>query len=347
MTRTYNPDFSLFSSCPPSAGVNGAEYLQQVTTSARWSEQARCTGMLIYSDNQQVDPWLIAQAVIENTDALAPLIALQPVYMHPYTAAKKVASIAHLHRRRVYLNLVAGGFRNDLAALDDTTPHDRRYDRLVEYMQVIDALLAGDGPVTYTGEFYKVSGLKLAPECPPELRPGVFVSGSSDAGRAAARKLGATAIEHPGPAAETAQAFTGSVGGAGVRVGVVTRPDGALAWATALRRFPEDRRGQLTHQLSERVSDSVWHQRLSKLARAHQRNRAPYWLGPFENYRTMCPYLVGDYAEVGGEIAAYMALGYTTFITDIPESPEELGHIGRAFDFALEARKCQDSFKTG
>lgn len=345
MKQVPDNDISIFSSCPPSAGVDGGEYLKRVVASAHWSEQAGCTGMLIYSDNQQVDPWLIAQAVIDNTDALAPLIALQPVYMHPYTAAKKVASIAHLHGRRVYLNLVAGGFRNDLIALNDTTPHDRRYERLIEYMEIMNGLLRGAGPVTFNGEFYAVKGLKLAPECPAHLRPGVFVSGSSPAGRAAAQALGATAIEHPGPAAETTPAFSESAGGAGVRIGVVTRPDSTAAWETALRRFPEDRRGQLTHQLSERVSDSVWHQRLSKLARARQRRRSPYWLGPFENYRTMCPYLVGDYREVGDELAAYRALGYTTFITDIPESPEEMGHIGRAFAHATEATKC--SYKTG
>jgi len=44
-----------------------------------------------------------------------PLVAVQPVYMHPYSVAKMVSTLAFLHQRRVFLNMVAGGFKNDLA----------------------------------------------------------------------------------------------------------------------------------------------------------------------------------------------------------------------------------------
>jgi alkanesulfonate monooxygenase len=56
-----------------------------------------------------------------------------------------------------------------------------------------------------------------------------------------------------------------------------------------------------------------------------------YWMWPFENYKTFCPYLVGDYAEVAEQIALYMHVGYRTFILDIPPSREELAHIGAVF----------------
>ena len=62
-----------------------------------------------------------------------------------------------------YLNMVAGGFKNDLEALNDSTPHDQRYDRLTEYTTIIMQLLSSASPVTYEGEFYRVSKLKLAP----------------------------------------------------------------------------------------------------------------------------------------------------------------------------------------
>jgi alkanesulfonate monooxygenase len=333
----------IFSTCPPSTGVASARYLKQVITTARWSEQAGCTGMLVYADNSQVDPWLLAQVVIEHTESLAPLVAVQPVYMHPYTVAKRISSIATLYGRRVYLNMVAGGFRNDLLALNDSTPHDRRYDRLVEYTQVILQLLRGE-TVNFHGEFYRVEGLRLAPALPDGLFPGLFVSGSSAAGQAAARALGATAIEYPQPARSGRKAAAGN---AGIRVGVITRSDGEAAWQEATRRFPVDRKGQLTHQLAMQVSDSEWHKQLSTLARTSGKLRDPYWLVPFENYKTMCPYLVGDYREIGAELAAYMDLGYRAFITDVPEDPEDLGHIGCAFNFALEEQKCRNAFKTG
>src|SRR5437867_31416 len=150
----------VFSTCP-SSFVTSDHYLERVIQTARWSEQAGCTGMLIYTDNSLVDPWMVAQIIIQNTCTQCPLVAVQPVYMHPYTVAKMVASLAFLYGRRVYLNMVAGGFKNDLTALSDTTPHDSRYDRLVEYTLIVRQLLEGCSPVTFEGQFYRVKGLTL------------------------------------------------------------------------------------------------------------------------------------------------------------------------------------------
>src|SRR5216117_954326 len=123
--------------------------------------------------------------------------------------------------------------------------------------------------------------------------------------------------------------------GAGVRVGIIAREDGDEAWRVARERFPEDRRGQLTHQLAMKVSDSVWHGQLSDLADATAAGDSPYWLVPFENYKTMCPYLVGSYERVGDELSRYMSVGYRSFILDIPPTQEELHHTNQAFRRAL------------
>ena len=315
----------LFSTCSAFSHAAPGRYGDGVAEIARWSEEAGCTGILVFADNNQVDPWLVAQTIIQRTTTLCPLVAVQPVYMHPYSVAKMVTSLAHLYGRRVYLNMVAGGFKNDLAALGDTTPHDRRYDRLVEYTTIIRQLLSGD-TVSYTGEFYTIDKLKLAPPLPPELFPGVFISGSSDAGLAAARAIGATAIKYPKPPGEEETSPLDIP--VGVRVGVIAREGEAEAWEVARARFPDDRRGQLTRQLATKVSDSVWHKQLSTMAAAEE---SPYWLVPFENYKAMCPYLVGSYARVEREIDLYVGLGYRTFILDIPVSLEDLHHTRRVF----------------
>src|SRR5579863_2628414 len=104
----FDAGLQVFSTCPSSL-VTPDDYRQRAIRVARWSEQAGCTGILIYTDNTLVDPWLVAQTVIENSDSLCPLVAVQPVYMHPYAAAKMVATLAFLHGRRTYLNMVAGG----------------------------------------------------------------------------------------------------------------------------------------------------------------------------------------------------------------------------------------------
>src|SRR5215475_12120307 len=127
----------IFSTCPQSSDHTSGEYLQRVVDVAKWSESNGCEGILIYTDNRILDPWLVAQNIIQHTSWLSPLVAVQPVYMHPYSVA----------------NMVAGGFSNHLGILDDTTPHDRRYDRLVEYCEIVKRLLTGESAVSFEGEF--------------------------------------------------------------------------------------------------------------------------------------------------------------------------------------------------
>jgi alkanesulfonate monooxygenase len=324
----------LFSTCPQSLGADPREYLKDVTRVARWSERAGCEGILVYTDNSIADPWLVSQIVIESTAALCPLIAVQPVYKHPYSVAKLITSLAFLHGRKVYLNLVAGGFMNDLKALNDLTPHDRRYDRLVEYTNIVTRLLRGAEPVTFKGEFYTVDKLTLQPPLPPRLMTEVFVSGSSEAGLKAAAATGATAIQYPGPPGEFFVPDTLSHQ-SGVRIGVIAREDGETAWKVARERFPQDRKGQLTHELAMKVSDSAWHKRLSGMAEDNTLPAA-YWLGPFEYSKSNCPYLVGSYEVVAQEIARYLQAGCGTFILDIPPVEEDLEHTGIVFRRAVQ-----------
>jgi alkanesulfonate monooxygenase len=320
----------VFSTCPPSNGADLDSYLQQVMDVAAWSEQHGCKGILVYSDNSQLDAWTVAQAIVQNTRSLRPLVAVQPIYLHPYTVAKIVTSIGRLYGRRVYLNMVAGGFKNDLTALDDTTPHDRRYERLAEYVHIIRKLLESPAAVTFEGEFYRVDMLKLMP--PLALFPGIFVSGSSDAGIAAARTIGATAIKYPKPASEE-EVRSDHALPCGIRVGIIARREQSEAWRVARARFPEDRKGQLTRQLATKVSDSTWHKQLTDWEGTGE---SPYWLAPFQNYKTMCPYLVGSYEQVAGELARFFGAGHRTVILDVPPSAEELQHTFAALDAALQ-----------
>jgi alkanesulfonate monooxygenase len=330
--REFDAPIEVFSTCPSSAGTTYEAYLQHVIEVARWSERQGCHGILVYSDNSQFDAWLLSQVIMQHTMALCPLVAVQPIYMHPYTVAKTLASVAALFGRRMYLNMVAGGFKNDLIALNDTTPHDQRYARLEEYVWIITRLLEGSA-VTFEGEFYRVDRLKLTPPLAPDLYPGLFVSGWSDAGLAAARRIGATAIKYPKPASE--EDAHPDVPDRGIRVGIIARNTEREAWEVAHARFPEDRKGQLTRQLTTKVSGSEWHQHMSAPP-AQLEMASPYWLVPFQNYKTMCPYLVGSYEHVAYELGRYINAGYRTVILDVPPNEEELAHTFAAFDAAVQ-----------
>lgn len=325
----------LFTTTPQSVNYSRAEYIQELKRIVNESEANDYLGTLIYSDNRLTDPWVVADWVIQNTEELLPMIALQPVYMHPYTVAKKISSMGLLYGRRIALNLISGGFKKDLESLGDNTEHDKRYDRLREYTQIITQLLSSDQGVTFEGEFYNVHNLKLQPSLPEELMPILYLSGSSDAARQTAIQLDAKLLEYPEPSEYYLDPDNQpEPPSTGVRLGVLARPSHDAAWEVARKRFPNTRQGQMTHKLAKATSDSEWHQRLSE----HDKEEAPpepvYWLGPFQHYHTFCPYMVGDYKEVSSELAGYLGAGYNTFILDIPVSESELKHTRHVFEQA-------------
>jgi alkanesulfonate monooxygenase len=334
--RVSGQTLDVFSTCPQSRDVKREDYVRRVLEVARWSEEAGCTGILVYTDNGIVDNWLVSQLILQNTERLCPLVAIQPVYSHPYTAAKMVASLAHLHQRRVALNMLAGGFKNDLIALNDTTPHDDRYVRTTEYTSIIRQLLESSGLVNFQGKYYSVKGLKMTPPLPKELFPQILMSGSSAAGLAAAEATGAIAIVYPRPIeVELTETLPTSIK-FGARVGILARERSDEAWRVAHERFPQDHRGEVAHRLAVKVSDSVWHHQLSEMGGtvlASEEN--PYWLVPFQTYKTFCPYLVGSYERTAAEISRYIVRGYRTFILDIPPSRDELEHAGVVFRRAI------------
>jgi alkanesulfonate monooxygenase len=317
----------VYSTCPMWEAGTESDYLERVVAVAQWSEAAGHEGTLIYTDNRLLDPWLLAQVVIQATERLEPLVAVQPAYMHPFAAAKMVSSIAALHQRRVQLNLVAGGFRNDLMALGDDTEHDQRYERLKEYAEVLRELLQGGRGTTYDGRWYSLHGVRLVPPVPAELFPEFMVSGSSTASVAAARFVGGLSMRYPEPTPSAPDD-----GAFGIRIGIVTRPERADAWRVAKRRFPADRRGEVAHAVATKVSDSLWHEQLSSLEDVGD---PAYWLHPFKTYKTFCPYLVGSYSELVAELEAWRDVGVGAIILDVPASAEELDHIGTVFERAF------------
>lgn len=336
----------LFTTCPPSSAYSAEDYATRVAEVSRWSEEAGAEGALIYTDNRLVDPWSVAQLMIGATRRLVPLVAVQPVYMPPFTLAKRIASLAFLTRRRVALNLVAGGFVRDLAALGDATAHDERYARLEEYATIALSLLRGE-EVRFEGRHYTLDGATLSPETPADLLPEIMVSGSSEAGAAVAASLGALPVTYPAPPQEAADAP--ALGGPGrrigARIGVIARETREEAWAIAHARFPADPRGRLLHTLAMAHSDSDWHARLS--ASADRAGRAEpgevYWLHPFRTYKTFCPYLVGSHDEVAAALRIYLERGVTDVILDVPMTREDLPNTTEVFRRAACARAAADS----
>lgn len=285
----------------------------------RWSDEFDLDGVLLFTGSGAVlDPWLGAAAVIAGTRRLVPLVALNPLYTHPYAAARSLLSLTELYGRRVDLNLITGAALGELAAIGDTLDHDQRYARLQEYAEVFLDLLGGR-PVTRAGRFYQVHGLQLSPPVPDALRPRLHLAGrSAEAGRTAAA-LGATRM---GMLPVTPEEPPGCVGA--LHFGVLARDTAAEAEQAARRYFPDDPAGREMLRMSMANTDSVWKH---ELAAAEETGGSPVRLAPFHAFQADCPYLVGDHDTVAACIARLRAAGAHTFVMDAPTTREDFGQL--------------------
>jgi alkanesulfonate monooxygenase len=217
---------------------------------------------------------------------------------------------------------------------------------LIEYALIVKGLLADQDAITFQGKFYRVDKLKMTPPLPKAFFPGVLISGSSEAGLSAARLLGAVPILYAKPAKECASTAVDTGGHFGIRIGVMARPTEEGAWKEAHGRFPEEKKGKMIHGLAMKVSDSVWHHELSSAIEENKTTPGSYWLAPFENYKTFCPYLVGDYEQVAEELARYLDLACRTFILDVPVCEQDLQHARIAFDLALNKSHAAEGHRS-
>ena len=342
----------LIGSCPSIGNAStGKGYLLNVEHAAKCADQNGWDSILIYADHRQADPWLIAQVVIQATSQLKPLVALQPLYAHPFTIAKSIATIAYIYGRQVRLNMIAGGSPLDLESFCDSVPHDRRYNRIVEYATIVRDLFCELGLVSSAGEFYQVRNLQLLPRLQPDLWPTFMISGSSAAGLEAATRIGAIAVQYLRPAGElTTFGFNKRLQHA-TRLGIIARESHESAWLAALKRYPEDQDRARLRQVATNVSDSVWVKELNRAIDV--RVGHPYWLGPFKNYYAPCPFLVGSCNEVIAELVEYIGLGIRTFLLVQPEDEEDYGRVNEIFRAAQAqaisrgASKLNDAVQSG
>jgi alkanesulfonate monooxygenase len=180
-----------------------------------------------------------------------------------------------------------------------------------------------------------VNELQLVPRMPADKVPVFTISGSSPAGLAAAKKLGARAIQYLRPSHDYAGLTFDPALEYGARLGVIVADTRDRAWEIARERYPtNDAEMREIRQYATSISDSVWVKELDKEVRVPPGH--PYWLGPYHYYRTNCPFLVGDENDVSGEIANYLRMGLRTFLLELPANADESRRITRVFKLAGE-----------
>lgn len=321
----------IYGTYPALHGVGDGRRRGTVLDAVRWSEAAGIEGLLVFTDNESIDPWAASQFLLERAATLVPLVAVQPLYMHPYTAARMVASLAALYDRRIDLNLVTGGFRPHMWALGCALPHDDRYRRLTEYGTVLLSLLRDGGPVDFRGDYYETVQAALRTPLPQRLQPRVFVAGTSPAAAAVAREFGAVRLVYP--LAPREYEVGQDLGDCGMRVGIIARERSEDAWRIAYQRYPRDSVTERLRAFERPYLDARWSDALWAATDGEPAGAGAYWPYPFRASKEFCPYLVGSYPEVAQVLARYLDTGIRVLILAQPWEEDDLPH-------AVEAIRC-------
>jgi alkanesulfonate monooxygenase len=321
-------DFDVYGTALATVPPEG-DPLQVVTEFAQRAERYGLDGLLAFYNHYDLDPWVTAATILQNTKALTPLVAVQPYSMPPFTVAKLIWSLTKLHHRRIDINLITGAAPQDLVQVDDQLDHDERYERATEYFTVVRTLLSSEEPLKYEGRFFRYRGLYMFSQLPPELRPRAFVAGSSDAGKRMASVVGDIAITHPEPVEQFAQSFFGPGREGlkiGIRIGILARDTDDEAWSIAHDLYPDDRRARMKTVMRKK-SPSEWNRRLAELATEEDGlYDEVYWTGAFRADKGNMPLLVGSYSKVADYLERYLALGVSTVILAGVLTEEDFKH---------------------
>jgi len=166
------------------------------------------------------DPLLLVSAMAAATRHLGFGVTVNLTYEQPYLLARRFSTLDHLTRGRIGWNVVTGYLDSAARAmgLAQQLPHDERYDRADEYLEVLYKLWEGSWEegavrrdkaarmfadparvhkVVHHGRYFDVEGYHLA-EPSPQRTPVLFQAGSSGRGqRFAARHAECVFISPP------------------------------------------------------------------------------------------------------------------------------------------------------
>ncbi|GLZ02701.1 monooxygenase [Actinomadura sp. NBRC 104412] len=151
-----------------------------------------------------LEPLTLLAALATVTERIGLIATASTTYTEPFNLARQLASLDHISHGRIGWNIVTSWAVGAAAnfGLDRPIPHDERYARAFEYMEVVTRLWdswADDAVVHdqaagrfadpakireagFEGRFYRVKGAGTVPR-PPQGHPVLVQAGSSEEGR--------------------------------------------------------------------------------------------------------------------------------------------------------------------
>ncbi len=307
---------------------------------ARAADRLGFKGVLLPTGTRCEDAWIVAAALVPQTERLRFLVALRPGSGTPALFARHAAALDRISGGRVLVNVVTGADPADLAGDGNKLSHDERYAQTDEFLTIWRRILSGE-PADFEGKYLSAHGTDIS--FPPVQRPHppLWFGGSSDAGiEVAARHIDVylswgEPVEQVKEKFDRVRARAAALGRRvrfGLRINLIVRETEEEAWAAADRlisRVTDDDVAEAQHQFTQ-VSESVGQKRISAL---HQGRRdrlvvAPnLWAGLGLVRGGAGTALVGSAENVAARIREYQAIGVETFITSAYPHLEEIFNV--------------------
>jgi alkanesulfonate monooxygenase len=249
-----------------SGGADGFSYIDYVAEIARAAEISGFHGGLIPSFPMTDEPWAISSILARETKTFRFMIAFQPGFLNPVTAARMTASLQRATGGRALFNIITGGGGPAQLWWGDVATHDDRYTRTTEFLDILRGVWKGEN-FSYNGKVYQVENASLPYPLTKEEFPEIYFSGSSDAALVSASKHADYYLTWLEPFAQLRDKFervkqkTDALGRkikCAVRVDIVARPTEEEAWREVKRGF-ENLPPEVIQRFNSRVNagDSV------------------------------------------------------------------------------------------
>jgi alkanesulfonate monooxygenase len=324
-------------------GEDGFTYLDYVVEVARAAEISGFQGGLIPSFPMTDEPWAISSFLAQETKTFRFMIAFQPGFLNPVVAARMTASLQRISGGRALYNVITGGGGPSQLWWGDSVPHDARYTRTTEFLDVLRGIWNG-GPFSYHGKFYRVEDAGLPEQLSHEEFPEIYFSGSSDAALVSAAKHADYYLSWLEPSVQIAEKFsrakerTAQLGRkikCAIRVDIIARPTEEEAWEEVRRGFESVDPASL-QKLRDSVAagDSVgsarqFNQRSNTINSYKDLIMEPNIWSGFNLLRGgQTNGIVGSYEQVAEKLDQLVALGADAFILASTPHLEEAYRVG-------------------
>lgn len=284
------------------------------------------TGSLCYLNHHDFfDPWQLAGKQVLET-AKKPLVAVNPVYHHPYIVARSCFTISQWLNQPIALNFIAGTSANDMKQIGSFVEKSSRYQRLDEFMTILDHFFSSSLPLSFSGDYYQLENASFTGTM--NHKPDFFVAGHSSNAIELASKHHATRAQS---LLSNLLSPVGSLEGQALGFGLHLAESATVGKSELAEILNIDRASEVMFRLKMDNTDGEW----KSDQRGDLKNEAlpnHYFPDTIKSAANV-PFITGDLKTLGDQLAKFLKAGGRHFIIPVV-SDKGYEHVRRVFEAA-------------